>query len=146
MKAKGIIISVERPIEGIVMKQRTKAIPAVSAKRKVLTKAVVNTADRLNFTKNKLSKVLGLSPATVTRLYASSYELSPGKKEWDFGVLLVRLFRSLDALVGGSHEDALAWMNSENKGLAGQKPIDLVETTEGLVSVVHYLDTCRGIV
>ena len=128
------------------MKYRTKTIPAVSTKRKVLSKAVVNTADRLGFTKNKLSRVLGLSPATVTRLYAFSYELSPGRKEWDFGVLLVRLFRSLDALVGGSHEDALAWMNSENKGLAGQKPSDLVETTEGLVSVVHYLDTCRGIV
>lgn len=128
------------------MKYRTKTIPVVSTKRKVLSKAVVNTADRLGFTKNKLSRVLGLSPATVTRLYAFSYDLSPGRKEWDFGVLLVRLFRSLDALLGGSHEDTLAWMNSENKGLAGQKPSDLVETTEGLVSVVHYLDTCRGIV
>jgi uncharacterized protein (DUF2384 family) len=90
--------------------------------------------------------VLGLSPATVTRLYTLSYELSPGKKEWDFGVLLIRLFRSLDAIVGGSREDALAWLNSENKGLAGRKPVDLVETTEGLVSVVHYLDACRGVV
>lgn len=128
------------------MKHGSKTIPAVSTKRKVLTKAVVNTADRLGFKKNKLSRVLGLSPATVTRLYAFSYELSPGRKEWDFGVLLVRLFRSLDALVGGSHEEVMAWMNSENKGLAGQKPADLVETTEGLVSVVHYLDTCRGVV
>ncbi len=128
------------------MKHKTPAIPITEGKKKVLSKAVVNTADRLGFTKNKLSKVLGLSPATVTRLYTLSYELSPGKKEWDFGVLLVRLFRSLDAIVGGSREDALAWLNSENKGLAGRKPVDLVETTEGLVSVVHYLDACRGVV
>ncbi|MEN6472911.1 MAG: antitoxin Xre/MbcA/ParS toxin-binding domain-containing protein [Syntrophaceae bacterium] len=120
--------------------------PSTTAKKNVLSKAVINTADNLGFTKNKLSKVLGLSPATVTRLYARSYDLSPRKKEWDYGVLLVRLFRSLDALVGGSHEDARAWMNSENKGLADQKPANLVETTEGLVSVVHYLDTCRGII
>jgi len=128
------------------MRRKSVTCPATASKKKVLSKAVVNTADRLGFKKSKLSKVLGLSPATVTRLYSFSYELSPGRKEWDFGVLLVRLFRSLDALVGGSHEDALAWLNSENKGLAGQKPADLVETTEGLVSVVHYLDTCRGIV
>lgn len=124
--------------------------PAISqsatAKKHVLSKAVIHTAGRLGFTKNKLSKVLGLSPATITRLYARSYDLSPSKKEWDYGVLLVRLFRSLDALVGGSHEDARAWMNSKNKGLADQKPADLVEKTEGLVSVVHYLDTCRGII
>ena len=128
------------------MGHKTATIPDAATQRKVLSKAVVNTAEKLKFTKNKLSRVLGISPATVTRLYAHSYELSPDRKEWDFGVLLVRLFRSLDALVGGSREDALAWMNSKNKGLADQKPADLIEKTEGLVSVIHYLDTCRGIV
>lgn len=128
------------------MGRKTMTIPDTDAKRKVLSKAVVNTAIKLEFTKNKLSKVLGVSPATVTHLFAHSYELSPLRKEWDFGVLLVRLYRSLDALVGGSREDALEWMNSKNKGLAGQKPADLIDKTEGLVSVVHYLDTCRGII
>lgn len=128
------------------MRRKTLALPAAEGKKKVLSKAVTNTADRLGFTKNKLSKVLGLSPATVTRLYASSYVLSPNKKEWDFAVLLVRLFRSLDTIVGGSREDALLWLNSDNKGLGGKKPADLLETTEGLVSVVHYLDACRGVI
>lgn len=128
------------------MGRKTTTIPDTAAQKKVLSKAVVNTAEKLGFTKSKLSKVLGVSPATVTHLYAHSYELSPRRKEWDFGVLLVRLFRSLDALVGGSREDAQAWMNSKNKGLAGQKPADLIEKTEGLVSVVHYLDTYRGII
>ena len=54
--------------------------------------------------------------------------------------MLVRLFRSLDALVGGSREDAVVWMNSENNGFAGQKPVDLVVTIEGIVSIVHYLE------
>jgi uncharacterized protein (DUF2384 family) len=115
-------------------------------KPRVLTKAVVNTAAYLDLSKVKLARILGVSAATVTRLYADTYQLSPNKKEWDFAVLLIRLFRSLDSLVGGAANDAKKWLGSENKALAGKKPAELIETTEGLVRVVTYLDACRGIV
>lgn len=115
-------------------------------KPQVLTKAVVNTAAYLDLPKVKLAHILGVSAATVTRLYADTYRLSPEKKEWDFAVLLVRLFRSLDSIVGGASEDAKKWLGSENRALSGKKPADLIETTEGLVRVVTYLDACRGIV
>ena len=115
-------------------------------KPQVLTKAVVNTAAYLDLPKVKLARILGVSAATVTRLYTDTYRLSPDKKEWDFAVLLVRLFRSLDSIVGGSAVDAKKWLGSENKALAGKKPAELIETTEGLVRVVTYLDACRGIV
>ena len=115
-------------------------------KPRVLTKAVVNTAAYLDLPKVKLARILGVSAATVTRLYADAYQLSPNKKEWDFAVLLIRLFRSLDSLVGGAANDAKKWLGSENKALAGKKPAELIETTEGLVRVVTYLDACRGIV
>jgi hypothetical protein len=72
----------------------------------VLTKAVVNTATYLDLSKVKLAHILGVSAATVTRLYANTYQLSPDKKEWDFAVLLVRLFCSLDSIVGGAADDA----------------------------------------
>jgi putative toxin-antitoxin system antitoxin component (TIGR02293 family) len=115
-------------------------------KTKVLTKAVINTASYLDIPKNKLAHILGVSGATVTRLYTDAYRLSPNKKEWDFAVLLVRLFRSLDSIVGGSAQDARAWLNSENTALAGKKPADLIATTEGIVRVVTYLDACRAVV
>jgi uncharacterized protein (DUF2384 family) len=112
----------------------------------VLTKAVVNTATYLDFPKVKLAHILGVSAATVTRLYANTYQLSPAKKEWDFAVLLVRLFRSLDSIVGGATEDARKWLVSENKAFAGKKPAELIESTEGLVRVVTYLDASRAVV
>lgn len=115
-------------------------------KQLVLTKAIVNTATRLDLPKNKLAQILGVSSATVTRLYASSYMLSPNKKEWDFAVLLVRMFRSLDSIVGGAADDAKKWLASENKAFAGKKPLELIESTEGLVRVVTYLDACRAVV
>lgn len=115
-------------------------------KERVLSKAVVNTAAFLDLPKVKLAHVLGVSPATVSRLCAETYFLSREKKEWEFAVLLVRLFRSLDSIVGGSAEDARKWLNSENRALGGSRPADLIEKTEGLVRVVGYLDACRGIV
>ena len=110
----------------------------------VLGKAVIRAADRLRISHALLSKVLGLSPATITRLHQGTYELKVGTKEWDFSLLFVRLYRSLDSIVS---DDQMAhqWLNSENLGLHS-KPITLIQTTEGLVRVVQYLDSSRGIV
>jgi uncharacterized protein (DUF2384 family) len=125
---------------------RTSPAQKSVTKSQVLTKAVVNTATYLDLPKVKLAHILGVSAATVTRLYANSYQLSPAKKEWDFAVLLVRLFRSLDSIVGGAADDAKKWLSSENKAFAGKKPAELIESTEGLVRVVTYLDASRAVV
>ncbi len=122
----------------IEQKQQTK--PAV------LSKAVLNTAEYLGIPNSRLALILGVSPATISRLGAGNYLLSADRKEWDFAVLLIRLFRSLDSIVGGSTEAAKTWLNSENKGLSGQKPVNLIVTTEGLVHVVNYLDAIRGVI
>lgn len=47
--------------------------------------------------------------------------LPPGKNEWDFAVLLVRLFRFPDSIVGGGVDDARKWLTSENKAFADKK-------------------------
>ena len=81
---------------------------------------------------------------TVTRLYAGQYQLEQNRKEWDFALLFVRVFRSLDSIVG-DESTARKWLTSENLGL-NAKPIDLIRNTEGLVRVVQYLDASRGLV
>ncbi|SNB44617.1 antitoxin Xre/MbcA/ParS toxin-binding domain-containing protein [Geobacter sp. DSM 9736] len=115
-------------------------------KAAVLSKALVRAAAQLDLPQAKLARILGVSAATMSRIYSGSYSLSPEKKEWEFAVLLVRLFRSLDAIVGGMTEDARLWLTSENRALADQKPLDLITTTEGLVRVVNYLDARRAVV
>jgi len=109
----------------------------------VLSKAVVRAARLLSFSQRELSRILGVSDATVSRLATGHYELSPDRaKEWELAVLLVRLFRSLDALWG--HEAAAhTWLTSENLALAA-RPVDLLPSVEGLVRVVNYLDNARG--
>lgn len=109
----------------------------------VLSKAVTRAAERLGISRSLLAKVLGLSPATITRLFAGQYQLEQNRKEWEFAMLFVRVFRSLDSIVG-DETTAKKWLNSNNLGLNG-KPIDLIRQTEGLVRVVHYLDSARAL-
>ena len=110
----------------------------------VLSKAVARAAERLDVSKSLLAKVLGVSPPTITRLYSGNYLLDQNRKEWDFALLFVRVFRSLDSIVG-DESTARKWLNSENRGL-NARPIELIRNTEGLVRVVQYLDASRGIV
>lgn len=107
-----------------------------------LTKAVMRAAGFLGISQAGIASVLGISTASVSRMAAGAYVLDHHRKEWEFGVLFVRLFRSLDAILGHG-EQARLWLANENLALGG-KPFDLIRSTEGLVRVVHYLDATRG--
>ncbi|MER1941601.1 MULTISPECIES: antitoxin Xre/MbcA/ParS toxin-binding domain-containing protein [unclassified Castellaniella] len=109
----------------------------------VLTKAVARAATRLEVSHRLLAKVLGVSAPTITRLYNGTYKLDDRRKEWELALLFVRVFRSLNSIVG-DEDTARKWLNSNNHGLNG-RPIDLIHQTEGLVRVVHYLDASRGL-
>ena len=121
--------------------KQTTSKPQAAA---VLSKAVARAAERLDISKSLLAKVLGVSPPTITRLYSGSYLLDQNRKEWDFALLFVRVFRSLDSIVG-DESTARKWLNSDNLGL-NAKPVELIRNTEGLVRVVQYLDASRGLV
>jgi uncharacterized protein (DUF2384 family) len=123
------------------IKSKVTQQPAAAA---VLSKAVTRAAERLDVSKTMLAKVLGVSAPTVTRLYNGSYQLDPKRKEWDFALLFVRVFRSLDSIVGDD-VTARKWLLSENSGLQA-KPVELIRQTEGLVRVVQYLDASRALV
>lgn len=92
-------------------------------------------------TRRDLAVVLGVSPATVSRL--DDRPLDPARKEGELAVLFVRLFRSLDALLGGSTEKARRWMHAPNSHLGGV-PADRIQTVTGLVDAIEYLDAMRG--
>ncbi len=113
------------------------------APRLVLTGAVLRACVLLEITQSSLAQILGLSPSTISRMANGSYSLDDQKKEWELGALFVRLFRSLDAVIGSNDSAARRWLNGENSGLVG-RPIELIRSTEGLVRVVQYLDAARG--
>lgn len=108
----------------------------------VLAKAVLAAAERLSLRGPQLAAVLGTSEASVSRLRFAR-GLDPASKEGELALLLLRAYRSLDALVGGDDEKARLWMHAENDHLGGV-PSERIRTVEGLVDVVQYLDAMRG--
>lgn len=109
----------------------------------VVSKAVTRAARHLGLNNAALAGILGLSEATISRLAAGTYTLDPGSKPYELALLLVRLFRSLDAMVGGEEEPMRGWMRSPNLDLASV-PAELVRTVSGLVNVVDYVDGARA--
>src|SRR5687767_3581522 len=108
----------------------------------VLTKAVLSAARRLGLRNRQLAQVLGTSEASVSRLQ-SGREIDPASKQGELALLLLRLFRSLDALVGGDEAKARAWLRADNTHVGGA-PAERIGHVEGLVDVVQYLDALRG--
>ena len=121
----------------------TQSLPGAEARGQVLAKATMRAASLLGLTQAELAPVLGVSRATVSRIAAGTYAIGPDQKTWELAALFVRLFRSLDALVGSNETQARAWLNSENTAL-GAVPRQLLSSAEGLVRVVQYLDAARG--
>jgi uncharacterized protein (DUF2384 family) len=109
----------------------------------VLTQAVLRAARLLDLSSAALARILGVSEASVSRLASGTRQVDPQSKEGELALLLVRVYRSLDALVGTDGAQRKAWMESANRALNG-RPIDLIEGAEGLVTVVSYLDAMRA--
>lgn len=108
----------------------------------VVAKAALSAAERLGLTNRHLAAVIGLSEASVSRMQ-NGRGVEPESKEGELALMFVRLFRSLDALMGGDDASARAWMHAVNDHLGGI-PADRIRTVEGLVDVVQYLDAMRG--
>ena len=109
----------------------------------VLTKAVLKSAELLELPSVVLARILGVSEASISRLFSGSRQIDPENKEGELALLLVRVYRSLDALVGTDASQRKAWMQSQNRGLNG-RPIELIQRAEGLAAVVSYLDAMRA--
>lgn len=109
----------------------------------VLSRAVLRAAEILAVPQKALANILGVSAASLSRLAKGARHIAPDSKEGELAVLFLRVFRSLDALVGGSDRQSREWFNAENSHLGG-KPAQLVENVPGLVHVLEYLDAMRG--
>lgn len=109
----------------------------------VLTKAICNLSKFYSFTGKDLSEIIGISEATASRLNQGKKLISPDTKEGEMALLLVRIYRSLNAMLGNNHEKAKAWLNSKNKYFQNT-PLEEMKSIPGLISVLNYLDVMRG--
>jgi hypothetical protein len=119
-----------------------KPLPEVDL-GEVLAKATARASVLLGLSGAALARVIGVSEPTVSRILKGERPLDPASKEGELSMLLVRVYRSLDALVGTDDQKRKAWMQSRNQALGGV-PAQLIERAEGLVATLNYLDGMRA--
>lgn len=118
-------------------------IAPVQDRGTVLTKAALRAAERLGLSGRQLAEIVGVSEATISRWKRHETVLEAGSKPFQLAALLVRAFRSLDAITGGDEQVARSWITAPNTALAA-RPIERMVTVQGLVDVTTYLDARRA--
>ena len=71
------------------------------------------------------------------------YLLKKTNKEWELAALLIRLFRSLDAIMGGDKAAMRSWLATDNTALTAA-PKTLITNITGLTQTVNYVDAYRA--
>lgn len=122
---------------------RSPPAPDPDARSAVVSKAVVRAALALGLRQQELAGILGISPASTSRLMAGQYVLQADSKPFELALLLIRIFRSLSGVLGDQMAQVSAWMRMENRALGGV-PAQLIGTITGLVNTVAYLDAARA--
>ncbi len=115
-----------------------------TTRAQVLTGALVEVCSRLNMGPSILGKTIGISQPTASRLLRGSYQLRDSAKEWELSAVLVRLYRSLFAMVGGDEVLAREWLRAPNRAFADDTPLNMLLRVEGLLRVSEYLDAHRS--
>lgn len=110
----------------------------------LVTRAVTNAADSLGLNNTELARIIGASEATISRMRRGQTVLKQQNKHWELALLLIRLYRSLDAICAGDGEVACVWLRHYNSDLNGV-PAEMISSVEGLTTTLAYVDSSRAV-
>src|SRR4051812_8285019 len=110
---------------------RHPANPTAVSAGVVLTKALLRAAGFLGLSNAIVARVVGVSESHVSRMAKGERELEVGTKPAELAALLLRVYRSLDALVGNDERHRKEWMASFNRAF-NEAPKDAIQKVEGL--------------
>jgi len=97
----------------------------------------------MGLTDSQLADVIGVSCTTISRMRKGEYAPVPESKTFELAVLLLRLFRGVDAILGGDDAAVQSWMKTENTALRA-RPVGLIGSIQGLMEAVSYVDSRRA--
>jgi len=103
----------------------------------VLANALLQAGRALGLSQSDLGEIIGKDRSSITR------GIEPTSKSGELALLLIRCYRSLFVLVGGSAQDMRHWMHTTNGDL-GAVPAEALKSVQGLARVLEYLDAMRG--
>jgi putative toxin-antitoxin system antitoxin component (TIGR02293 family) len=98
--------------------------------------SVTVLAERLDIGSTTLSEKLGIPLRTLTRRLSQRSRLT--SSESDRMVRLARVFATAVEMIGDETK-AVEWLQTPNRALGGQRPIDQLDTDVGAREVEHLL-------
>jgi antitoxin Xre/MbcA/ParS-like protein len=111
---------------------------AVADPSDVLGRSAYAAGEYLGLNKAQVGYVVGRDRSSIDRS-----GIAPDSKSGQLALIMVRVYRSLYALMGGDKDNMQHFMSTPNQGTGGV-PAEQIQDVEGLVRVCHYLDAVRG--
>ena len=125
------------------MKSKINKAKNIPNREVVLTNAVIRASNLLGLNDQQLSNIIDVSPQNLADIKVGQRLLKDGSSSFRLATLLIRVFRSVDAISGGDVSVIKKWMKSQNTKLNGS-PIEIITKKEGLENFVSYLDSRRA--
>jgi hypothetical protein len=105
----------------------------------VLRDAVTSAARDLGLTQTEIAAIIGRDRTSAFRR-----GIDPRTKAGELSLLLIRAHRALGSIVGWNETLMQHWIDTPNTGLGDDTPRHLLETVDGLIRVVQYLEDTQG--
>ncbi len=108
---------------------------------RILTAAISKVAECWRLSAEQMATILG-SDIPVESTRGGITVLLRGSPSFVAAQHLVRLFQSLDALMGGDDEASISWLHTVNLDF-GACPIDVIRTPDGFIAAADYVAQYR---
>lgn len=116
---------------------------AAPGRAETLVEAVNEAARLMGLSQADVARILGISEASASRMVRGEWAPRENSSQWQLALLLIRLFRSLDAIMAGDETALQAWLRNDNRAL-GAPPYRLIQSVEGLARTLAYVDSYRA--
>lgn len=111
---------------------------------RILTVAIAKVAECWRLSDEQLATILG-PDVPVAGMRSGTAILGRSNPSFVAAQHLVRLFQSLDAVMGGDDEASISWLHTVNLDL-GACPIDTMRTPDGLIAAADYVAQYRCVI
>jgi len=118
------------------------ALQETPNKTMVVAKALIRLKEELGLTNSIIGEIIGADASTISRIIKNSD--MKDNKTLELALLLIRVYRSLYAMLGGSQKAMNHWLRTANFDFNNESPLSKMKTVTGLVEVIEYLDAMRG--
>lgn len=114
-----------------------------SKEQVVATKAFTKAADLLSLSDEEACQIIGVKESEILKMKEKSQCLETKSKPFELAILVIRLFKQVDAMFGGDIKVMVQWLRSFNTAI-GDVPAVKIASITGLYDVVAYLEGRHG--